>query len=118
MFYVFILGNDNEDMDPEKVEFERIDETEFRNKKTHSAPKIAPSTRTKENEIYSRKKVKCVNKRMSNFHCGSLSCGDVSVHSNGDLDKSSSFMKDGDYFIYFVLPRASWHLTLEFDTAT
>ncbi|XP_075488091.1 uncharacterized protein LOC142527234 isoform X1 [Primulina tabacum] len=87
-------GNDDEDMDPEKVVLERIDEAEFRNKKTHSAPKIAASTRTKQNERYYRKKVKCVNKRISNFHFSSLCCVDVSINSNGDPDKSSSFMKD------------------------
>ncbi|XP_073307567.1 SNF2 domain-containing protein CLASSY 3-like isoform X3 [Primulina huaijiensis] len=89
-------GNDNEDMDPEKVEIERIDEDEFRNKKTYSAPSIAPSTRQKQSECCSRKKFECVNKKISNFHSGSLSCGDVSVDSNGDSDKSSSFMKEGN----------------------
>ncbi|KZV57949.1 chromatin remodeling 40 [Dorcoceras hygrometricum] len=88
-------GNDNEDIDPEKVEIERIDEAEFRNKNTHSAPKMAPSTREKQNERYS-KKVKCVNKRICNFQSSSLFLGDVSVDSNGDLDKSSSFLKKGN----------------------
>lgn len=89
-------GNDNEDMDPEKIEIERIDEDEFRNKKTHPTPTIAPSTRQKQNGSYSRKKVECVSKKISNFHSGSLSCGDVSVDSIGDPDMSSSFMKEGN----------------------
>lgn len=89
-------------MDPEKIEIERIDEDEFRNKKTHSTPTIAPSTRQKQNGSYSRKKFECVSKKIFNFHSGSLSCGDVSVDSIGDPDKSSSFIKEGDNFLYFV----------------
>lgn len=66
MFYVLIPGNDDEDMDPKKVEFQRIDEAEFRNKKTHSMPKGAPSTSQNPNKRYSAvtsgKKVKCEHK--------------------------------------------------------
>ncbi|XP_073119589.1 uncharacterized protein [Henckelia pumila] len=87
-------GNDNEDMEPEKVGIERTDEDDFKNKKTNSAPTMAPSTW--QNEGCSSEKGKCVNKKISNVHSGSLSCGDVSVNFNGDPDKSNSFMKEGN----------------------
>lgn len=108
MFYVLILGNDDEDMDPEKVEIDLMDEAEFRNKKIQCLPKEALSTRQKLNKRYSavasRQKVKCVSKKISKFHFCSLSSEDVSVDSNGDPCKSSSFVKKGDNSIFSVLP--------------
>ncbi|KAG8391464.1 hypothetical protein BUALT_Bualt01G0190500 [Buddleja alternifolia] len=95
------FGNNNEYLELEDIEIERIDEAEFRNQKTHSLSKKGPSTGQELNQLHtsiiSRKNVDSLRKEISflNLH-RSVSIEGASFDSDhGWLNKSSSFVQKG-----------------------
>ncbi|KAI3444836.1 hypothetical protein Pfo_001501 [Paulownia fortunei] len=94
-------GNDNEDMDFEGIEIERIEEAEFMNQKTHFLSKMGPSTKEELNGGYCattpRKDVGSVSKKSSSADCCGFSCPKDACHGFDQAwpHESSSFVGRG-----------------------